>query len=98
MQKCYHQSPDKIMHWISQAVVALVALVWAVGTHAAPAQQPSLLLERLGNRVFQSSLKEEDREFVTDPSANTDGIFFPALYFLKCIDYSFNIVSIDGSV
>lgn len=78
--------------------MALVALVWAVGTHAALAQQPSLLLERLGNRVFQSYLKEEDREFVTDPSANTDGKFSCIVYCLKCIDYSFNIVSIDGSV
>lgn len=50
-------------------LLAVVAL-WAVGIHAAP--QPPLL-ELVGERVFHSDLKEEDRKFVTDPSANTDG-------------------------
>ena len=54
--------------WIPKTLLVVVAL-WAVGIHAAP--QP--LLELVGERVFHSDLKEEDRKFVTDPSANTDG-------------------------
>ena len=58
-------------YWISQTLLTVVAL-WAVGIHAAP--QPLLQnLELVGERVFHSDLKEEDRKFVTDPSANTNG-------------------------
>jgi hypothetical protein len=53
----------------------------AIGVHAAP--QP--VIELLGNR-FHNDLKEEDRKFVTDPSANSDGNL--KLYYINVMSHS----------
>ncbi len=42
-----------------------------IGVHAAPQPVIKFLGDRLGR--FHSDLEEEDRKFVTDPSANADG-------------------------
>ena len=67
---CMNRAQFKKMFepWRLQILLIVVALS-SVGVQSVP---PQLL--PVGERVFHDELKDEDRKFVSDPSANTDGI------------------------